>query len=171
MTYNRHNVCSKGMRTETQNNYSLPLDAVLLCHSILARLDAGKVATFDDRLRSQKVQYLAQVFGVSPAYSYNLYIRGPYSPALANDLYTLDQAHVKPDTSRCVPDELEERLGKLKEFIEGKSIRQLELVATMHWLLNKAQMSVGSARDMLSTWKEATPEEVHYAEQEIHKII
>lgn len=44
---------------------------------------------FNDRLLMQKGCYILNDWGYGPYYKYNLYIRGPYSPYLADDYYEL----------------------------------------------------------------------------------
>lgn len=46
-----------------------------------------KKESFDDRLICQKKVYLLQSLGTDLGYSYNWYVRGPYSPALTNYVY------------------------------------------------------------------------------------
>lgn len=46
-----------------------------------------KKETFNDRLISQKKVYLLQGLGTDLGYSYNWYVRGPYSPVLAKYIY------------------------------------------------------------------------------------
>lgn len=43
--------------------------------------------TFDDRLISQKKVFLLQELGVNIGYSYNWYVRGPYSPDLTTYIF------------------------------------------------------------------------------------
>ncbi len=43
--------------------------------------------SFDDRLICQKKVYLLQSLGTDLGYSYNWYVRGPYSPSLTNYVY------------------------------------------------------------------------------------
>ncbi|MBX4198319.1 hypothetical protein KW782_03235 [Candidatus Parcubacteria bacterium] len=155
---------------EQQSNNNLSFDASLLAFSLLKRLNAGKVDTFEERLRSQKVQYLAQVFSVSPAYKFNLYLRGPYSPGLANDLFKFNAERREPDLNEFIPSELEERFEKLKTFIEGKTTRQLELIVTLHWLLKVATLKTQDAIKRLKKWKTANDDEVSYSISQL-KII
>lgn len=42
---------------------------------------------FDDRFRLQKYVILAEEFGFDHNYNYGIHLRGPYSPALAEDYY------------------------------------------------------------------------------------
>jgi uncharacterized protein YwgA len=48
------------------------------------------VNEFGDRLKTQKYVFLSQFFGWEHGYSYNLYIRGPYSKELADDYYRVE---------------------------------------------------------------------------------
>lgn len=43
--------------------------------------------SFDERLVSQKKVYLLQMLGIDIGYSYNWYIRGPYSPHLSTYIF------------------------------------------------------------------------------------
>ena len=49
------------------------------CHVTLAR--------FEDRIRLQKLGYLAQALGASGGFMFSWYHRGPYSPTLTKELY------------------------------------------------------------------------------------
>lgn len=138
-------------------------DTTLLTFSILKRLGSGSVETFSQRLRSQKIQYFAQFFGISPAYIFNLYLWGPYSPELANDLFTIKNHNINTKVERFLSEELEKRFENLKKFIEGKNDRQLELFATAHWLIKKAGFSEEKAKEKLSKIKDATPKEIEYS--------
>lgn len=139
--------------------YIKDYDAVLLVYSILNRLGCGKVDTFDDRLKSQKVQYLAQILGISPKYQFSLYLRGPYSPSLAHDLFQLKADGIKADAEKFTPDLLEEKFNKLRTFVGKTNIRLLELVSTYH-LLEKNGHSEKNITDKLKEWKEATNSEI-----------
>ena len=44
---------------------------------------------FDSRLRLQKYVFIARKFGLNLGYDFSMYIRGPYSPDLADDYYSL----------------------------------------------------------------------------------
>ena len=155
---------------EEKNLFTKPYDATLLAFSILKRLDCGGVETFSQRLRSQKIQYFAQVFGISPTYRFNLYLWGPYSPDLANDLFEIKIHNIGVGGGKFLSEELEERFANLKKFIGGKNNRQLELIATAHWLIKKAGYSGAKAEEMLSKLKDATPEEVEYSFNSIKEL-
>jgi uncharacterized protein YwgA len=48
---------------------------------------AFDIARFDDRLIAQKLVCLLELRGIDLGYSCSLYVRGPYSPDLTQDLY------------------------------------------------------------------------------------
>ena len=142
---------------------SAKYDSLLYLYSVLKRLGGGDVNTFEQWLKSQKIQYLAQLFGVSLRYQYNLYIRGPYSPALAHDLYQIKEVNIKPMLDRFIPDELEKRLNDMQTFIKDMSARQLEIVVTLHWLTKVAALPRDRAVARLKEWKQTDDNELKYA--------
>lgn len=148
------------MDKEISEKYKKDYDAVLLMYSTLKRLNGGCVNTFEQRLRSQKMQYLAQVFAISPAYKFNLYLRGPYSPDLAHDLFELQNAKINIKKEEFTPKELEERFIKARNFIEDKTTRQLELISTSHWLSTIAKLTKEKIVQKLKKWKEASDSEI-----------
>jgi uncharacterized protein YwgA len=148
---------------EEKNLFTKSYDATLLTFSILKRLGSGGVETFSQRLRSQKIQYFAQSFGVSPYYRFSLYLWGPYSPALANDLFVIKNHNIDAKVDKFLSEELEKRFNNLKNFIEGKDDKQLELVATAHWLIKKAGFSEEKAKEKLIKLKNATLKEIEYS--------
>ncbi|MBI4262100.1 hypothetical protein HY624_01080 [Candidatus Uhrbacteria bacterium] len=150
--------------------YRKDFDSVLLMYSVLKRLGSGEVDTFPQRLRSQKTQYLAQTFGISPVYDFNLYFRGPYSPSLAHDLFKLRTEKTKPTLEKFTPDELEGRFKKAASFLKEKSIRELELITTLHWLQTVAKLSEESASKKLRTIKESSQEETEKAESYVKEL-
>ena len=100
---------------------------------IKALEDAGiykfKIDTFEDRLKLQKIVYIAHYFGVDLGYTFNEYIRGPYSPELADDYYELNESWNSKELKDLKPLE-DEKMEKLIEFLKGKSTHELEGIAT-----------------------------------------
>lgn len=139
--------------TSQQKNFTKSPAEALLAYSVLKRLGCGDITTFEKRLRSQKAQYIAQLFGVVPHYPYNLYIHGPYSPSLANDLYLIFKKNIKADTNKFMPEELENSFDKLKKFINQLDNRSLELLTTMHWLKFKVGLPLPQTLKKLSELK------------------
>lgn len=79
---------------------------------------------FNHRLMLQKYIYLAGYFGLNHNYSYNLYIRGPYSSKLAEDYYDLDV-----DSNKLELDDFDKK--GFRNFIKDKSIFWLEATTTI----------------------------------------
>ncbi len=154
-----------------KNKFKKDYDAVVLVFSVLNRLYSGKVNSFSERLRSQKVQYFAQTFLVSPAYIFNLYLRGPYSSALADDLYNIKRMGLSAPKNRFVPNELEDRFDKLNDFLKlMKNNKQLELCSTLHWLMFIAKQPEAQALRNLKMLKDASSEEVSASLGVVKKI-
>jgi uncharacterized protein YwgA len=78
---------------------------------------------FDSRLKLQKYVFLARKFGLDLGYKFSMYIRGPYSPDLAQDYYNL------PKRGADIPDSFD-RKGFL-ELVKGKDRAWLEAAATI----------------------------------------
>jgi len=94
-----------------------PYDVALLACGVLKRLGAGKLDTLKNRIETQKKQYFAQLFGVSPHYCYNLYWRGPYSPDLANDLFRVDEFNIEIKPDKFASQDKEEAFRSLQVFL------------------------------------------------------
>jgi uncharacterized protein YwgA len=88
-----------------------------------------KIDTFEDRLRLQKIIYIAKHFGIDLGYSFNEYLRGPYSPELADDYYELEKLW-NTDTIKSLETLDGENVRELIEFVKDKSINELEGIAT-----------------------------------------
>jgi uncharacterized protein YwgA len=83
------------------------------------------VDEFDDRVKLQKYLYLAGDFGLDHPYDYNIYLHGPYSPALAEDYYSLDLEERESPPSPSIDVE------GYTSLIQGKDKRWLEIAATI----------------------------------------
>lgn len=153
-----------------KKDFTKPYDEVFFVYSVLKRLGSGDIKTFEKRLKSQKVQYIAQLFNIVPNYSYNLYIHGPYSPNMANDLYIVSVKDVKLDTDKFLPEELEDRFNILKSFLKNLNNRDLELVATLHWFLCKASLGSDKAIEKLKEFKNATKKEIKSTKKNINLL-
>lgn len=87
---------------------------------------ANKIRTdFNFRLKVQKFVYIAKYFGWNHSYKYILYIRGPYSSALADEYYNDDILKYSPLEINGFD------LNSFNCFVEGKSIHYLESASTI----------------------------------------
>ena len=80
---------------------------------------------FTFRLKVQKFVYISKYFGWNHSYKYILYIRGPYSSALADEYYNDDILKYSP----LKIDGFD--LNSFNDFIKGKSILYLESSSTI----------------------------------------
>ncbi len=95
---------------------------------------AFDVNRFDHRIRLQKYVFIARFLGWDNEYIYNLYVRGPYSPDLAKDYYSLGDISVSLGDYREYLTDFD--MGKFVQIISGKKIAWLEVGATMLSLYN-----------------------------------
>ncbi len=108
-------------------------------------LDALKfpaaIETIDDRKRVQKAVYLGQVAGVKLGYRFGWYLKGPYSPDLTRDYYSLANAIIMRENEyeqNRLQQPLQERLENILPLLKVPtevSLSQkdwLELVASLH---------------------------------------
>ncbi len=86
------------------------------------------VRLFNNRLKLQKFVFLAKQYGIDLGYNFNLYIRGPYSPLLAEDYYRLSE-EIEPIRVELPDDFL--------RLIKNKSERWLELASTVVMVKNR----------------------------------
>ncbi len=89
------------------------------------------VNRFDHRLRLQKLVYLAKTLDVpNLEYDFNLYLRGPYSPELADDYYHLDK-DFKVGENYVNAFLNDPSFKKLVRLVKGKDGTWLEIAATL----------------------------------------
>jgi uncharacterized protein YwgA len=86
------------------------------------------VDEFTDRLKIQKYVFLSKYFGWEHGYSYNLYIRGPYSKELADDYYNLPGIMLSEPIEYSIPT-LD--VNGFVDFIHDKDENWLESAATI----------------------------------------
>ena len=90
---------------------------------------------FDDRLRFQKTVYLLQAFGINKGYDFSWWLRGPYCTLAAHDGYDLRDVYDSIPTGSRVfkSDGANKRFKKFCQFVAGKSTRDLEIAASLHF--------------------------------------
>lgn len=94
------------------------------------------MARFEDRLKLQKTIYLLQAFGVHIGYDYNWYLRGPYCSNLAANGFVLEDyyPHIPRDEKiRFKGSVAQGRFLDFLKFMDGKSIDDLEIAASLHY--------------------------------------
>lgn len=117
-----------------------------------------RIGSFQERLILQKVVYLVQAGGVNLGYYYHWYLHGPYCPSLTRDAYAIDselrQGLDEPKGWK-LDDESEQRLKELQNLIpqgERREVRRkLELLASVHFLVNRKQVRERDATEIRMT--------------------
>jgi hypothetical protein len=81
---------------------------------------------FDARLRFQKVSFLLNHLGVDPLkkFTFNLYLRGPYSPGLAAQYYDLNGDNPEPIN-------LTKHEHELLNWFAGFDLKQMEVASSI----------------------------------------
>ncbi|MEA2052950.1 MAG: hypothetical protein U9O90_09055 [Euryarchaeota archaeon] len=131
------------------------------------------IEKFEHRLMLQKYVFISKFFGFNHGYSYSIYLRGPYSPALADDYYKLAEFYSSYD------EDYTKELGglnteKFMKVIEGKDGKWLEIAATILSVYDTYRKKFGGAelkKRVISTScdiKSATePEKIHQVFEEL----
>ena len=87
------------------------------------------ISRFDDRLIAQKLVCLLDLRGIDLGYSCSLYVRGPYSPDLTQDLYAFTNEFETMDTSSRLNPAEKETAGELGRIFGLRPV-PLEVGAT-----------------------------------------
>ncbi len=87
------------------------------------------LSRFDDRLIAQKLVCLLELRGISLGYPCSIYVRGPYSPHLAEDLFTFKNEFEKRETTSHLSSTEKETAGDLGRIFGLKPV-PLEIGAT-----------------------------------------
>ena len=120
---------------------------LIVLELVLKELDMEPtINSLDDRIRLQKAIYLSQEAGVPLGYRFSWYVRGPYSPGLTSDYYSLEVASNEDSEGkngkRLRPD-IRRKLCSIKPMMSVPSTllndldrtMWLELVSSTHYLL------------------------------------
>ncbi len=119
-----------------------------------------KIDGFQDRLIMQKSVYLAQAAGVNLGYYYHWYLYGPYSSSLTRDEYAI-ATDVSVGLDESEGWKLDDRSSQRLEGIRGifteperdKLAKKLELLASVHFLIERKQVSKVDTNRITTTLK------------------
>lgn len=99
---------------------------------------------FDERLICQKKIYLLQSLGTDLGYTYNWYVRGPYSPSLTNYVYNNLEVLESNDFSGYSLSQIaKNNIDKVNELLEDKRddfgvASWYELLASLLYIYNNS---------------------------------
>jgi uncharacterized protein YwgA len=106
----------------------------------------------------QKAVYLAQAAGVNLGYYYHWYLHGPYSPSLTRDEYAIAMdisADMDESEGWKLDGQSSKRLEEIRDlFAEPKREKlaeKLELLASVHFLIDRKQVSKVDTRRITAT--------------------
>ncbi|WP_019557608.1 hypothetical protein [Thiomicrorhabdus arctica] len=123
------------------------------------------VVSIDQRLVLQKVALLGQSVGVSLDYTYNWYVKGPYSPSLTEDYFKL-QGYVDKPSQFKFNQAVKEKLNSLSEVIhkhdvDGKILpKWVEALASIVFLIKKTHKTEDEAIAVLFSQKSHIDEDM-----------
>ena len=118
------------------------MNGIDVANGIVFQKMAISKESFNDRLICQKKIYLLQSLGVDLGYSYNWYVRGPYSPALTNYIYSNLDVLSSTDFSRyALSEEAEKRINQVNDLEKDKTqdmekVSWYELLASLLYIDN-----------------------------------
>ena len=153
---------------------------LILLKLFLDKLGIGtEVDTFDNRKAMQKAVYLGQLTDVDLSYRFAWYLKGPYSPSLAEDYYHLadelelgDESYKEYQLKKSLSDKLEmitPLLEKPEEF-ELEGVDWLELVASYDYLRRVRKLNNEKADEVLAKEKPDLYEYGDLAKRKIKEI-
>ena len=127
---------------------------------ILHEISDYSLDEFDDRLRLQKLVFLARKVGYDLGYTFTWYRRGPYSPSLTRMLFSAN------DQNRLNRDDVElsdyERgvVGALRTFLNRdiENPRALELLASVWYFFRNRIYSEEERENLTSTILQVKPQ-------------
>ena len=139
-----------------------------------------EIDTFDERKTIQKVVYLGQLTGVDLSYRFGWYLKGPYSPSLAEDYYHLadeleigDESYEEYQLKKSLSDRLEKvqpLIDKPEEF-KLENVDWLELVASYDYLGRVRKLSDEKADKVLAKEKPDLYEYRELAKRKLKEIL
>jgi uncharacterized protein YwgA len=134
-----------------------------------------KIDGFGDRLILQKAIYLAQAAGVNLGYYYHWYLHGPYSPSLTRDEYAIDMDIATGlDESKgwkldgTSSQRLKEMRAIFKEPQRDKLAKKLELLASVHFLIDRRQVTRANTEQITETLKRFKKD---FSEEEVQRAL
>ncbi len=99
----------------------------------LKEFGISTMSDFDSRFKVQKYTYFAIRFGLDLDFDFNLYKRGPYSPSLTAAAFSVvGENNTYPGTQ--LTDKEKEIIQKTRNFVEGLTQRDLEIMTTLDYL-------------------------------------
>lgn len=105
------------------------------------------IDTLEERIKLQKLLYLAQTYGLNFDYHYSWYFHGPYSSSLADVLYKIDESELMSSAQKLPLTEISDDANKIQRFKELVSpylndVTWLEAAASILWIRKRHYRNV-----------------------------
>lgn len=140
-------------------------------------LASVSIDDFDNRLKLQKIGFLAQELGADTGFTFNWYRRGPYSPSLTRMLYSAEELGALK-LAKLELNASEKRIVTALKDLLGNNIenpRALELIASVWYLLPRPLPSGREVDQILELLLEHKPqftrEELREALQKVLRFL
>ena len=125
---------------------------------------------FDDRLRTQKLAYLIQEVGGSDGpFVYQWYIRGPYSSALTQEIFSCEEGGGQPGAAALSGDE--RALAQRVRSLVGDRVDdplELELYASVWYLTPTRRLSESDRISIRESMRRTKP---HFDERQVREAL
>lgn len=140
---------------------------------VLNELSGFELEEFDDRLRLQKLVFLAKKIGYDFGYTFSWYARGPYSPSLTRMLFSAnEQNRLNRDDVELNDYEIEV-VDALRTFLNDdiENPRALELLASVWYFLRNRRYSPEERNALIATILQRKPQfERDEVEEAVNRI-
>ena len=134
-----------------------------------------ELGTFAERLIVQKAIYLAKAAGNDCGYYFRWYLRGPYSPELTCDVFSIKAeigAGLDESDAWTLDQDARQRLRSVKRLVStrdpSRKARKLELLASVHFLVDRRQVPRPDAKAIA---KLLTKYSKNYSENEVTEAL
>ncbi len=120
-----------------------------------------KISVFGDRIKIQKAIFLLEQKGIVIGFNYGLYLRGPYSPELTQEIYANQDAVEKLSTLEKLDKNEQEKINAYLEIFKDSDASILEVAATY------ALFAYGYKFDSVSATKKVKKMKNFYSEKQL----
>ena len=101
--------------------------------------------SFESRMKAQKLAYIIQSLLGKHLYSFNFYVRGPYSPDLARDYFEHASEFASGKSSYEPSSDEREKLEHARTFLFNMSLSEFEIVAGLLYLMQEKGLNEDDA--------------------------
>lgn len=137
---------------------------------ILRSFGPINLADFSDRLRLQKLAYLAQEMGAGDKYFYSWYVHGPYSSPLTSELFLGDRLGKFASEPPVLTENESKIVSQLKSLMGDEILNphKLELFASIWYLLPSHKISKDDMEVVLDIMCTEKP---HFSRDEVESAM